>query len=167
MRIALVAVGFVLLATACGVEPTPTAAPPTPSPTPSTSFSEAKAIAQVMSGAHIGVPEHSGITDARNPIAQLMTEGQFSGLMDANVRASDRLVWVVQVEGESHSDGITPVEYRVSTQFTFMLIDAETGRRTRITWGDDSLLPADLTALTPLPIADPTPTAVPTPTPAS
>ena len=65
----------------------------------------------------------------RNPVARLMTLGEYEERFSMGQSARDPAlpVWVVQVEGESRDAGIVPPEERSDFSYAVVVMDAHAG----------------------------------------
>jgi hypothetical protein len=118
-----------LLAACIQVAPTPE--PPGP-PTPVTPITREQAIQIVLGEVSMSWPDAAtALENPRNPVARLMTEAEWAQLRGAvGALHPDRLVWVVQFQGISYSQGIGESIGAVPrTQYNYAIfaIDAQTG----------------------------------------
>jgi len=110
----------------------PDAPPPaaTPTPTPTNLISRERAIEAALKGLSRGSPEATGVQNPRNPIAYLMpfTEYEEKYTSGHSCMYRDKLVWIVQFEGESRDAGafVDPNNPRVF-RYANVLLNAETG----------------------------------------
>lgn len=88
----------VFILAACGGGPTTSRGPGF--------ITEEQAIQRAMEQLEDAAPEISGVGNPHNPVAWRMTSGEFDQRTGTSGPTADTPVWVVQVEGESHSEGL-------------------------------------------------------------
>ena len=113
----------------CGVGSTPTAPVSTATPTPEI-ITEAEAVSQAMEDAREWIPGLTPVDNPRNPIARRMTVGEYRDMLgwsDTVMFGLDELIWVVQLEGYSQSEGPPPTSRIKAYSHAIFAYDAETG----------------------------------------
>ena len=98
-------------------------------PTPVSHITENQAIATALEMVTMPMPEVTGVQNPRNPVARLMTLGEYEEQYTSGRSARDPAtpVWVVQIEGESESAGIVLPSGRTQFQYSVVVLDARTG----------------------------------------
>lgn len=158
----LLSMGLLMTLTACVEEATPTPVPATstPMPTPTATpiverqdgaatptsvsrITENQAIARALEMLTGPMPEVTGVQNPRNPVARLMTLGEYEEQYFSGGSALDpaTLVWVVQIEGKSEDAGIVPPSERKQYRYSVEVLDAQTGRSIAGSRGLDPIFP--------------------------
>jgi len=109
------------VAAACGGGPTPSS--------DNGLLTEQNAIERAVEQLKGPAPEVTGVENPRNPVAWLVTLGEYDQLIgvSGSSQGADTPVWVVEIEGESSSAGIVPPESRTTYRYAAAVLDARTG----------------------------------------
>jgi len=134
----LVTIVLLLASVACGAKAVPTATPAEASGPITQEQAIQKAIAEVTRPAAEATP----VQNPRNPVVKKMTANELAQMFfSSNAQQNpDRPVWLVQIEGESQSGGLssgTPQTFRYALVAYF----ADTGAFILSQRRDDPLLP--------------------------
>jgi len=125
-RLLMLLLGPLLLLAAC-IPASPTPEPPGP-PTPITRITREQAIQIALSSTGI-MPAATAVENPRNPVARLMTLGEYQARfnLSSGPRDAAMLVWVVQFEGTSYSAGIGSAWPFTQYNYAVVVLDAESG----------------------------------------